>query len=167
MLLDPKTNLNTTFQTNFLMSFDRVPVTSFTCQKAQIPGLTLGTVNSSFATGFFTMPGENVAYSTLNLQCYMTEDFQNYLELHNWIRGISVSDGYENREAYLAANGREVTDATLSITSNALKYQFDVRFESLFPTSIDTIDFDVTIENPIPIVFNATFNYVRYEIIRK
>lgn len=164
MAIENDTNLNHAYQTNFLMSFDRVPIASFTCQKAQIPGISLGEVKGAFTTGYFTKPGDLVEFRPLVLQCYLTEDLRNYLELHDWLRGMSASDGFAERVKYLADYDFEVSDATLQITSNSLSKKIDVRFESMFPVDIDTIDFDVTIEQPAPIVFGVTFAYTRYKI---
>ena len=87
---DQLTNKNFLSPIGFVFVLDKAKKVSFLCQKAEIPSLTLGSVNIP-TRGMVPIPVEgNIQYGALNLEFKVDEDLRNYMELHNWIRALGT-----------------------------------------------------------------------------
>ncbi len=83
----------------FKFLLDRAPKVSFLCKTASIPEISIGVVERP--TPFVRIPQEgNIQYGTLSLDFLVDEDLNNYLEIHNWIRGMGVPEDFEERIAF-------------------------------------------------------------------
>ena len=87
---DQLTNRNFLSPIGFLFVLNKAKRVSFLCQKAMIPTLELGQVDIPTA-GFVSLPREgNIQYGALSLEFIVDEDLRNYMELHNWMRALSL-----------------------------------------------------------------------------
>jgi hypothetical protein len=70
------------------INFDRLPLTTWFCTNANIPGITLG--EAQFPTPMSDMPlaGDKLTFDTLNIQFIVDEELKNYRELWEWLVGI-------------------------------------------------------------------------------
>jgi hypothetical protein len=70
------------------INFDRLPLTTWFCTNANIPGITLG--EAQFPTPMSDIPisGDKLTFDTLNIQFIVDEELKNYRELWEWIVGI-------------------------------------------------------------------------------
>ena len=59
-----------------------------------------------------------------------------------------------------------MTDATMSITDSNNKVNIEVRFNNLFPTSLEAIQFDITDTTMPYLTASASFAYSHYEIVK-
>ena len=84
----------------------------------------------------------------------------NYLELHDWLRSCA------NLEDTTEFEGRErfTTDAELIIVNSAYRPVRSIRFKELIPESLGSVDFDSTTGETEPIIVDASFKFVTYEI---
>jgi hypothetical protein len=156
----------------FKFFLEKSPKASFLCQTANIPELTLGT--PEIATPFIPFPIEgNLRYGSFAIKFLVDEDLQNYLELHNWMRALGVPDGYLERRTFedavklgpQSSNTRNLfSDGTLQILNNNFNFNFEIVFQDLIPTSLSTLDFDVTESDNNFLTATAIFAYTIYEI---
>ena len=155
----------------FKFLLDRAPKTIFFCQEANIPSISLGTVE--VPTPFKPYPVDgNIAYGSLELSFLVDEDLDNYLEIHNWIRALGVPDNFEERAEFIRSNtnSRELkkkvqfSDATLQVLNNNLNANFDVVYKDVFPTELSTLNFNVTADDVQFFTAQVTFAYSVYEI---
>jgi len=168
---DQLTNKNFLSPIGFLFVLEKATKTSFLCQKAEIPDITLGQVSIP-TRGMVPIPVEgNISYGNLNLEFIVDEDLRNYMEIHNWLRALGTpQDMKERREWYntYAKGSQEkdarFSDATLQVLNNNNIVNFDVIFKNLFPVSLSTIPFDVTGSDNEFFTASATFEYMLYEI---
>ena len=56
------------------------------------------------------------------------------------------------------------SDATIQVLNNNNQANFDIVFKSVFPTSLSTLNFDVTMGDNEFLTATATFQYTLYEI---
>lgn len=156
----------------FKFILEKAPKVAYLCQSAAIPEIALGTIN--IPTGLVDMPIEgNVEYSNLSITFLVDEDLENYLQIHNWLRALGVPTDFKERlnfeklVNYQSDNNKDrniFSDATLQILTNSLTHNFDIQFIDLFPTSISTLDFDVTVSETNYFTATVSFEYTYYEI---
>ena len=74
--------------TQWRINFDRLPLITWFCTNANIPGVTLG--EAQYPTPMSDMPlsGDKLTFDTLNIQFIVDEELRNYRELWEWIVGI-------------------------------------------------------------------------------
>ena len=163
------TNRNYLSPIGFLFVLDKARKTSFLCQKATIPTLSLGEYN--IQTGLVPIPVEgNLAFGSLIIDFIVDEDLKNYMEIHNWMRALGAPDDIETNRLALYSDpldegtDQRYSDATLQVLNNNNIANFNVIFKNLFPVEISSIPFDVTSTDNNFFIATATFNYVSYEI---
>tara|TARA_B100000902_G_scaffold66834_1_gene73178 strand:- start:322 stop:873 length:552 start_codon:yes stop_codon:yes gene_type:complete len=171
---DQLTNKNFLSPIGFLFILDKAKKTSFLCQKAEIPALTLGNVEIP-TRGMVPIPVEgNIRYGDFVIEFIVDEDLRNYMELHNWIRALGTPQDMQERRDWVdtyaksyAANDPRFSDATLQVLNNNNVANFDVVFKSMFPTDLTTLSFDVTQTDNNFLTASATFKYLLYEVRNK
>jgi len=171
---DQLTNKNFLSPIGFLFILDKAKKTSFLCQKAEIPALTLGNVEIP-TRGMVPIPVEgNVRYGDFVIEFIVDEDLRNYMELHNWIRALGTPQDMQERRDWIdkyaksmASSDPRFSDATLQVLNNNNVANFDVVFKSMFPTDLTTLSFDVTQSDNNFLTASATFKYLLYEVRNK
>jgi hypothetical protein len=156
----------------FKFLLDRSPKTSFLCKTAAIPEISIGVIERG--TPFVRIPSEgNIQYGTFSIEFLVDENLENYLEIHNWIRGMGIPEDFEERKEFvekytisrLSTNFDIITtDATLQVLNNNLNPAFDIVFKDLFPISLGSLPFDVSVGDIEPVTASVTFRYLTYDI---
>ena len=167
---DQLTNKNFLSPIGFVFLLEKAQKTSFLCQKATMPTITLGNVDIPTA-GMVPIPVEgNIVYGDLDIEFIVDEDLRNYMEIHNWIRALGTPQNYGERKAWENLNSTPGTndprfsDATLQVLNNNNIANFDVLFKSLWPTSLSSLPFDVTGSDTSYFTASATFKYILFEV---
>ena len=174
---DQVTNKNFLSPIGFIFILDKARKVSFLCQKAEIPELSLSSIDIPTA-GFASIPmgGNTINYGDLNLEFIVDEDLKNYMEIHNWIRALGTPSDYNERKDWNESNRSDSrsserntkwSDATLQVLNNNNLVNFDVVFQSVFPVSLSTLPFDVTGTDNDYFTATATFRYTLYEVREK
>ena len=96
---DTPSNRNFLSPLNFQFSIKRAPNVNFFLQKVNIPSLRLPSIN--IPTQFVPIPTQftHLEYGQFNIEFKVDEDFQNYMELYNWITALGFPDNYSQRAA--------------------------------------------------------------------
>ena len=169
--------------------FDRLPLVTWFCTNANIPGITLG--EAQFPTPMSDMPisGDKLTFDTLNIQFIVDEELKNYREIWEWLVGIGfpkqhsqfaniLSEGQVNdnfpgasRQTYVSQAGANATksetaiysDATMTFYNSKNIPKVEVHFRDLFPTSLGGIDLIVDAGDVEYIRVDASFRYMYYE----
>ena len=167
---DQLTNKNFLSPIGFVFLLQRAKKTSFLCQKATIPNMSLGEVPIPTA-GMVPIPIEgNMVYGDLEVEFIVDEDLRNYMEIHNWMRALGTPQNYGERNAwerkyqFHSSDDPRYSDATLQVLNNNNLANFDVLFKSLFPTNLSGIPFDVTGNDNQFLTATATFKYILFEV---
>ena len=174
---DQVTNKNFLSPIGFIFILDKARKVSFLCQKAEIPELSLSSIDIPTA-GFAPIPmgGNTINYGDLNLEFIVDEDLKNYMEIHNWIRALGTPSDFTERKEWNESNRSDSrsqerntkwSDATLQVLNNNNLVNFDVVFQSVFPVSLSTLPFDVTGTDNDYFTATATFRYTLYEVREK
>ena len=164
------TNRNFLSPIGFLFTLEKAKKAAYLCQSASIPSLSLGNVDIP-TRGLVPIPVEgNVQYGTFEMEFIVDEDLKNYMELHNWIRGLgtpqSITDRIDFKNEYKRDDFSDYrySDATLLVLNNNNLANFEVVFKNLWPTELSTLGFDVTGSDNDFFTATCTFKYTIYEI---
>ena len=119
------------------------------------------------------------------------ENFNNYIEIQNWMRGLGVPESNEQFENLLKEGrdkspqsmglksstdaGKETratadspifSDGTLSILSSKNNPTVEVRFRDLYPKSLSSVDFTQEATDVVYLEGTVTMGYKFYEIVK-
>ena len=111
-------------------------------------------------------------YDRFSLQFIVDEDMENYLILHNWMRGLGFPNSIQDFKDLVTDDegvqdmDRQYSDGTLVVLNNQFNSIARVKFNGLFPYSLSGLQFDATNTDYQNITATVTFKYTIYNIER-
>jgi len=168
-------NRNFLSPVGFKFSLAKFPKISFFCNSASIPEISIGTFQQPSYLKQIDVPGEKLTYGDLDIRFLVDENMENYMAVHNWLRGLGFPDDVQefidlkNNDTYSpdpsAKNAlNEYSDATLFIYNSNFNEIAKVKFKDVFPVSLSTINFSATTDDINYVTAEATFKYSIYDI---
>ena len=171
--------------TQFKFGIHQLPKVEFFTVSANVPSISAGVVTR--ATPFKDIPlvGEKLTYENLSITFQIDEYLENYISLHNWMKGIGFpTDRQEFRTfrdvtSNTPASGKTpptdlvgkavpdralYSDAYLMILSNKNNPIVEVNFQNIFPVSLSALEFTQTVTDIEYMTATAEFAYQIYEI---
>ena len=171
--------------TQFKFGIHQLPKVEFFTVSASIPSIGLGVV--TVETPFKDIPvmGDKLTYENLSITFIVDEYLENYISLHNWMRGIGFpTDRKEFRTfrdvtSNTPAGGKApsvdlvgaavpdkamYSDAYLMVLSNKNNPIIEIDFHNIFPVSLGALEFTQTATDVEYITVDAEFAYEIYEI---
>ena len=162
----------------FKLIITKTPKVDFLCQSANIPSISMGTAIQPSYLKDIPVSGDKVLYDDLTVRFLVDEKMENYLAIHKWITGLGYpeslgqysqlkkDDNRTDRRVSDAADPRyfEFSDATLQVLNSNYKPSVLINFKDAFPTSLSTLDFDVTTRDYNYFTAEVTFKYTIYNI---
>ena len=157
------TNPNFRSPLSYKFVLARTPNLNFNVQTVRLPGMTLSSTET--ATPFVSMPNSGkITYSPLTITFRVAEDMTDYLEIHNWMKGLgSPTDftGYANLQNSFAGL---YSDATLVINNSRRLGNISATFIQLFPIDISDLQFTTMDLDVNYIECTVDFRFLSYEI---
>jgi len=152
----------------------KYPKIAYLSQSANIPAINLGIVEQPTYYGRPLPTDGNISYDPFTMNFLVDENIENYLILHNWIRGLGVPDDFAERRAFLDKQSKlsynsqggdtKFADATLTVLNSNFKSNFQVVFYDIIPVSLSALDFNATVDGTEYAAASVTFRYRSYEI---
>ena len=163
----------------FRFSIKNIPSVAFTCQSANLPGLTLGYATQP--TPFLDIPvvGDKNLFGDFTIRFLITEDMSNYIELFEWLVALGFPNDYNqyrrfsgerlNRFPFVKdSSGAPIavaySDATLTILDSNNVPKTNINFKDAFPVAVEALDFDITSSSVEYFVGIASFKYKLFDI---
>ena len=156
----------------FRFTLAKYPKVAYFCQSANIPAISVGELTQP--TPFRPIPFEGVlSYQTLSLRFLVDENLENYLIIHNWMRGLGVPEKFQERQDLINSSPnnktsgigeKEFADGTLTVLNSNFQPKFNVVFKDMFPVSLNTLEFDAAVSDTDYFNSVVEFNYLQYEI---
>ena len=164
------TNKNFLSPLNFTFVLKRSPSLNFFVQKINLPGISLTPIEQPGPQLFIPYSGDHIRYEKLVLTFKVDEDFENYLELHNWLRAL----GYPVTQTEYAAlknadqaSGEGVkSDISLIITDGLKNPNMEVTFKDAFPIDISELIFETVDSDVNYVTATVTFSYAYFDIVK-
>ena len=162
----------------FKLILTKTPKVDFLCQSANIPQISMGTAIQPTYLKDIAVPGDKVLYDDLRVRFLVDEQMENYLSIYNWMTGLGYpenagqfkqlkkDDLRTNASVSDDADPRyfEFSDATLQILSSNYKPSILVNFKDAFPTTLSTLDFDVSTRDYAYFTAEVSFKYTIFTI---
>ena len=174
----------------FRFKCTKLPEVEFTCQTANIPGISLGSPTQPTPLVDIPIPGDKISFQSLDINFLVDENLNNYKEIHDWLIGIGFPQNYtqfQNLQAEgsdrfpgstrsTAASGTSTpqplseggtySDATLTILNSKNIAKTEIRFQNVYPTSLGSLSYDVKLTDVDYLQAAVSFNYMYYEIVQ-
>ena len=171
-------NRNYMSPVGFKLILTKTPKVDFLCQSANIPQISMGTAIQPSYLKDIPVPGDKVLYDDLSVRFLVDEKMENYLAIYKWITGLGYPEnlGQYNQlkkddirtdaSATDDADPRyfEFSDATLQVLNSNYRPSILVNFKDAFPTSLSTLDFDVTTRDYNYFTAEVSFKYTIFNI---
>lgn len=161
-------NLNYLSQLNFKFLIKKAPHVNFFIQKVTLPRIFLKEINTG--NPFVKIPnqGDHIDYGTLDISFIVDEKLQNYLEIHNWIRGLGFPHDfgeYKEIKTKPSWTGDSIySDVTLSILSNIKTINYDITFIDAYPMLLSGFSFNTMDKDVKYLTATASFKYTYFDI---
>jgi len=151
----------------FKFTLGRAPNLSFNIQEARIPGIQLGEIVTP--SPFVVIPNsDGITYNPLSISFRVSEDMDDYLEIHNWMVGLGAPESFAQYKALQdvqPGNPQTVySDITLLITNSSMRPNLKFTFHDAFPTSLGDLEFNTTDTDVNYMQCTVDFRYLRYTI---
>ena len=78
----------------FRFKCTKLPEVEFTCQTANIPGISLGSATQPTPLVDIPIPGDKISFQSLYINFLVDENLNNYKEIHDWLVGIGFPQNY-------------------------------------------------------------------------
>ena len=171
-------NRNYMSPVGFKLILTKTPKVDFLCQSANIPQISMGTAVQPTYLKDIPVPGDKVLYDDLSVRFLVDEKMENYLAIYKWITGLGYPENLgqynqlkkddirTNASATDDADPRyfEFSDATLQVLNSNYRPSVLVNFKDAFPTSLSTLDFDVTTRDYNYFTAEVSFKYTIFNI---
>ena len=174
----------------FRFKCTKLPEVEFTCQTANIPGISLGSGVQPTPLVDIPIPGEKISYQSLDINFLVDENLNNYKEIHDWIIALGFpqnhtqfadlqaagADRYpgstsgaivpETNIAVPLSEGGTYSDATLTVLNSKNIAVTEIRFDNIFPTSLGALSYDVQASDVNYLQASVDFSYMYYDIVQ-
>ena len=173
-------NQNYLSSVGFKFSIGNLPNVQWFVQSVNLPGLSLGEITTPSPLLDTFIPANNLDFEPLTLSFLVDEDMTNWVEIYNWLVGLSSPETYsqyknlaepiENSKINTPAatdptsgdRAAIYSDATLIIMNSNMNANHQILFKELFPTSLSGITFNAAEGDVEYITAEASFRYMHY-----
>ena len=171
--------------TQFKFGIHQLPKVEFFTLSANVPGITAGVATQQTPFKNIPIAGDKLEYENLSITFQVDEYLENYVSLHNWMKGIGFPTNRQEFRTYrdvtsnTPAGGKEpsidvigsatpdralYSDAYLMVLSNKNNPIVEVNFQNIFPISLGGLDFTQNVTDVEYVTATADFAYQIYEI---
>ena len=186
------TKLDYASPTQFKLNIVNLPKVEYFIITANLPGISLTGVDFSTPLKTTQIVGDSITYDNLDISFIVDENYENYLELHNWLIGIGFPKSREQFKDYrdtesakfpgtktkyeskdigdtklgAATSDKSLySDATMTLLSSKHNPVAEVRFKDVFPLSMAALEYSQADTDVTYLTMTASFAYSYYDIV--
>lgn len=145
----------------FKLVIGKIPETTYFCQSANLPGISISEVPQQTIFNPVLFPGGKVEHETFSAKFVVSENLTNWLEIYRWIRSCST---YKDFNEVVNPDKSLVSDATLFILNSKNNLNYTVKFYNLFPKTLTSIEFDYADTELSTLISSVDFAFSYYDI---
>jgi len=174
--------------TQFRFQIQKLPEVQFFAQTINIPGISVEGLTQSSPLSQIAIAGSDLSYEDLTVSFLIDEEYRNYREVHDWLKGLSFPENHtqfqnllsegsdrmprsqsrgvqtESGKIYPATPDAAIySDATLTILSSKNNPQLEIRFRDVFPKTLGSVSLTTQDTEVAYLVADVTFGYKYYE----
>lgn len=164
-------NRNFLSPVGFKFVLGKYPKVDFFSNSSRIPEISLGTINQPSYLKDVDVPGDKLSYGDLSLRFLVDENLENYMLIHNWLRGLGSPDSLKEFDDLLKEGdgvenySKQFSDGSLHILNSNFRTSAIVKFNDLFPTYLTSLEFEATETDINYFTAEVTFKYTMYDIL--
>jgi hypothetical protein len=144
--------------TKYLVTFPELSETMYFCQKANIPGVSLGAALQVTPNLDLYHSGTKIEYNTFDITFLVNEDLSAWTSIYNWMLDLSsVDSSYTRRK-------ESKKQAIFTVMSNLNNPKIRIKLNDVFPITLGDLEFDTTQSAEEHMVATATFRYDWFDI---
>ena len=166
-------NRNFLAPVGFKFTLAKYPKVDFFSNSARIPELSLGTAIQSSYLKDIDIPGEKLTYGDLTIRFLVDENMENYVAMHNWLKGIGFPETPQQFKDQITDNEGIIdeklvfSDGSLHILNSNFQDVAIVKFQDLFPVGLTSLEFDATETDINYFTAEVSMRYTVYNIFDK
>lgn len=122
------------------------------CTGVTLPSVDLAETPAPYRGVNHAVAGDRLNFSELSITFNVTEDMENYIETFNWMHDSIKENGIEE-------------DAELLIYNSHNNVSKRIKFSGIFPTSLDSLDFNTQNDSLEYLQATVSFKYTSFEIL--
>ena len=163
-------NRNFLAPVGFKFTLAKYPKVDFFSNSARIPELSLGTAIQSSYLKDIDVPGEKLTYGDLTIRFLVDENMENYMAVHNWLKGIGFPETPQQFKDQITDNEGIIdeklvfSDGSLHILNSNFQDVAIVKFQDLFPVGLTSLEFDATETDINYFTAEVSMRYTVYNI---
>ena len=171
--------------TQFKFGIHQLPKVEFFTLSANVPGISAGVATQPPPFKDIPIVGDKLTYENLSITFQIDEYLENYVSLHNWMKGIGFPTDRQEFRTYrdvtsnTPAGGKEpsidlvgsatpdralYSDAYLMVLSIKNNPIVEVNFQNVFPVSLGALEFTQSVTDIQYLTATAELAYQIYEI---
>jgi hypothetical protein len=152
------TTTNLLQPTKYLVTFPEISQTIYFCQKANIPGVSLGMAVQQTPNIDLFHSGTKLEYNTFDITFMVNEDLSSWTSIYKWMNDLSsVDTNYNKRKE----NRKQ---AIFTVMSNLNNPKFRIKLNDIFPISLSDLEFDTTLSAEDHMYATASFRYDWFDL---
>ena len=144
--------------TKYLVTFPEISETMYFCQKANIPGVSLGMAVQQTPNIDLFHSGTKLEYNTFDITFMVNEDLSAWTTIYKWMNDLSSADNNYSRRK---ENRKQ---AIFTVMSNLNNPKFRIKLNDIFPISLSDLDFDTTMSAEEHMLATASFRYDWFDL---
>lgn len=148
----------------FIVSVKRLPNVEFFTQRTQIPGVSASPVEKPNPFNVMFETPDKLRYDNLNFSFIIDEKMNNYLEIYNWIKGITFPQNFDQFKAINESKEGRFSDISVLVLNSSKNPSINITYKNCFPISLSEVVLDTTSPDLIYPEATVTFQYDYYEI---
>ena len=155
----------------FKFTLAKYPKVDFFSNSSRIPEISLGTINQPSYLKDIDVPGDKLSYGDLSLTFLVDENLENYMLIHNWLRGLGSPESLKEFDDLLKEDDnmedykKQFSDGSLHILNSNFRDTALVKFKDLFPTYLTSLEFQSSETDINYFTAEVTFKYTLYDIL--
>lgn len=174
--------------TQFRFQIQKLPEVQFFTTQANIPSVSLTELSQPTPLNQLTLAGSDMTYDDLAITFLIDEEYRNYREVHDWIKGLGFPENHTQFQSLLSENsdrmpgsqsrgvqtesgktypatpdGAIYSDATLTILSSKNNPTLEIRFRDVYPKAIGPVALTTQDTEVTYLQADITFGYKYYE----
>lgn len=165
-------NVNFLSPLGFRLVLNRAPHIEYFCQAAQLPTISMGTVQQVNPVLNLRLPDTKIEFAEFSVRFRVDENMENYQEITNWLFGLGspeTTNQYQNLVGSPAgkvfSSGSQVySDARLIIMTSHKNPNIEINFKDIYPTSLTPLSFETTNPDVQYLEAEASFVYRNFDI---
>ena len=150
----------------FIIVVKRLPNVQFFTQRTTIPSVSASTIPHPTPFNQVFETGDRLNYTDLSFSFIIDEDMSNYIEVFNWIKGITFPENFGQYTNIENSQEGLRTDISIKVLNSHKNPTVQIDYYDCFPTDLSDVVLDTTQTDVVYPEATVTFRYNYFEITK-